>query len=1172
MINWTPQQEEAISARDTNLLVSAAAGSGKTAVLVERIIRTVIDEKTDIDCLLVVTFTNAAASGMKDKIQSEMIDRISQDKDNRVFLKKQLNLLGRSYISTIHSFCFNVIRKYFHLIDIDPDFKIMDLNEVQLLLEEVITGVLEQEYGSMNTAFKSFVDEYAENRGDDKIINIIKETYHYILSYPDPIGWLASSIDKLKNDAEEINHSIWMELLSNEAKRYVDFARRQIEQAIENCPEEMSYYTTLQSDWMNVNELIKGLEQGHEAFVSKLIHLEHQKLNAIKKKDKEEYGVEIAEQIKLLRAQYKDSLGKLKNFYPLKDITELALDMNRAYVPMSALLDVVTKVHEELLMRKKAKKSLDFSDAEHLALEILSKDDAIKYYKEKFKYIYIDEYQDSNAVQEEIISRVSRGNNLFMVGDVKQSIYRFRQADPTLFIAKYYDYKTSDINKLILLNQNYRSRGEILDFVNYIFNHLMKEELGEINYDDDASLKKGLEFQKKEDSVEINIIDKKIDQDLDEEMDEDLLELKTNEIEARYIAKKIKQIIHEDYFDQKFNAYRKIQYRDIVILLRSAVNWANTFEDVFYEAGIPFYSDITGSYLETIEIKIMTNLLRLIDNMRQDIPLMSVMRSAIGKFSIDEMLKIKTETGHKLYYESLMSYVENFQDELAEKIKYFITRIEEWRLRTRNTSLSKLIWEILVETDYYYFNGALPNGNIRQGNLRLLSDRAFDFENEGFKSISDFLYYLERVKKASGDFSTAKLLGENDDVVRLMTVHKSKGLEFPVVICAGLKKKFNQTDLRKDIILNKICGVAPKFVDVSQRIYKETMPRYASRIQIARENTAEEMRVLYVAMTRAIDRLILVGTVNDFDKWLESMSREEVNYYNIFTKASFLDWIGLVLAKENCHHSLNRIIINELGEAKTDLAKARRAIESIKATIHSDEELNAFKINQKFNFNYPYLESSIIPDKITVTEMKELKHDSAKSIRYKMPGLREIPIFKSKSATFTAAEIGTIMHTVLQIIELQPDMSKEYIEKSISSMIEKKHLTLEEAETININHIYNFYHSSLGLRLLKAEAIKREQPFILKKIISLKLENKLINSSKEVLLQGIIDCYFYENDEIVLIDYKTDKVPDDKIKMLTDYYSPQILEYREALEKLTGHRVKESYLYLLSLSKAIQIK
>jgi len=1162
-MKWTEEQKMAIESRDKNLLVSAAAGSGKTAVLVERIIQTVINEKVNLDRLLVVTFTNAAAGSMKEKIQIKINEAIFNQDANYSFLKKQLRLINKSHISTIHSFCFNVLRKYFYLIDIDPGFRVMDTNDSNMMLNETIGVVLERHYEKKDPDFMRFVDSYAESRGDSSVSDIVYRTYKILMSYPKPFIWFDDAIASLGIGENGLDDTIWMVIIKDEIRKFIEFAYQQIQFAMKICPQDMPYMEALTRDYENITSLKTDLSSDYEKFRENIRNISHERLKPVSAKKKEIYGAELIDIIKAKRQLYKDVLDRIVGFIPHKSFRQLADEINEMYPIMKVLSELIKEINSEFHREKLSKKCLDFNDAEHLTLKILEYEEASNYYRDRFKYIYIDEYQDSNGVQEEIINKIKCNNNVFMVGDVKQSIYRFRQADPTLFIDKYNQYKSENelySNKLVLLNRNFRSRPEILDFINDVFQNIMREDCGEIDYDADSFLLSGGICDKKENCVEINILEKRPDDALDEE----LQELKTSQIEATFIVNRIKDLVGDNASE--------VKYKDIVILLRSAVRWSSVFDEVFYDNGIPLYADITSSYFDTMEIKVMINLLRLLDNTKQDIPLLSVMKSHIGGFTIDELIRIRLGSPKKDYHEAIHHYISICDDYLSEKIKSFLRKIEDWKWRSRYTKLGSLIWEILTETEYYYFNGMLPNGNLRQGNLRLLSDRAAIFEADGNTGIFDFITYLEKIGQSYGDMSTAKLLGENDNVVRLMTIHKSKGLEFPIVICAGLGKKFNMTDLNDQIIISKKCLIAPKFIDPNKRIFRETLPRYASKIQMRKESISEEMRVLYVALTRAIDKLILVGTVNNFEKWVQKCKEESCDYYHIITKRNYLDWIGIVLMNHcNDRYTVNRISITDIETINNkNIPDAYTTIKNeLEKTIIDNKVFSL--LDKRFKWKYRFKTSHSLPGKITVTDIKNISLKNQYEFRYKIPFMQEVPLFKSKLSGFTPAEIGTINHAVLQLIKLNKPFSKDYINEFVEGMVRKKQLTEEEAQVVESDKILNFYRSELGMRMLKSSTIKREQPFILKKSVGDILQIAKDNPEESVYVQGIIDCYFYESDEIVLIDYKTDRAGDDRIEELIDNYSTQIRTYREALNALTGKRVKESYLYLLNISKAVKI-
>ena len=1162
-MKWTDEQKTAIDSRGKNLLVSAAAGSGKTAVLVERIIETVINEKVNLDRLLVVTFTNAAAGSMKEKIQAKISEALYNRDSHYTFLRKQMHLIHKSHISTIHSFCFNVLRKYFYLIDIDPGFRVMDTNDSNIMLNEIIVEVLERHYEKKDSDFMRFVDSYTETRGDSSVTDLIYKTYKMLMSYPDPFTWFDDAIAPLKTEEKQIGDTIWMDIIKKEVREYIDFAYRTIQSTIGICPRDMPYWEALASDYENITRLKADLGNDFEMFRNNLSCLKHARLKSVNAKTRETYGVELIDDIKAKRQHYKDVLDKTVGIIPQKSFFQLSEEINKMHPVMHVLSQIIKEVSLEFHKKKLSKKCLDFNDAEHLTLRVLKHEEAANYYINRFKYIYVDEYQDSNGVQEAIINRIKSSNNVFMVGDVKQSIYRFRQADPTLFIDKYNRYKAennTDNNQLVLLNRNFRSRPGILEFINDVFQNIMSEACGEIDYDTDSFLLSGGVFDHKKDSVEINVLEKRpVD-----EMDDELQEMKTNQLEANFIVGRIKALVGDESSE--------VDYKDIVILLRSAVRWSSVFEEVFYDNEIPFYSDLSNNYFETMEIKVMINLLRLLDNSKQDIPLLSVMKSHIGGFNIDELIRIRLAYPRNDYHEAIHYYSNLSDDDLGKKIKGFIDKLNNWKWRSRHTKLGSLIWEILMETDLYYFYGMLPNGRIRQGNLRLLADRAGFFEAEGNTGIHDFIAYLEKVGQSFGDMSSAKLLGENDNVVRLMTIHKSKGLEFPVVICAGLSKRFNMTDLNDQIIISKKCLVAPKFIDTNRRLFRETLPRYASKIQMSKESISEEMRVLYVALTRAIDKLILVGTVNNFDKWVQKCKEESCDYYHIISKRNYLDWLGLVLLNHYPDKydikTINIMELENLGgkRASLDFIAVQKELERT-----AIDESSFVNFDNRFKWEYRHQVNHSLPGKITVTDIKNITSKNQNDFRYRVPLLKEVPLFRSKVGGFTPAEIGTITHTVLQLIKLRDHITMDYILEFIDEMVRKNQLTEEESRVVEVDRIFDFYCSELGRRMLKSNMIKREQPFIVKKTVGSILDADYLDSNEFVYVQGIIDCYFYEGDEIVLIDYKTDRTNEERTNELIERYGTQIRTYREALSELTGKRVKESYLYLLNISKAIII-
>lgn len=1214
-MKFSPSQQEVIDIRNKNILVSAAAGSGKTTVLVERIIKLLVNEKEDIDKFLIVTFTNAAASGMKQKIHKALIKEL-QSSEDKEHLSRQLNILSKSNISTIHAFCIDVVRKNFHVIGIDPGFRIGDVNEVDILLQEAIDEVLEKYYAEKPDGFIQLVESFTGNRGDLELNEIIKDIYRFILSFPDPLSWLSKSVDMLFVSEDNLKDSIWVKAVKENLALQLTGAEEALESAMKLCIDDdgpLTYEESITEDIKNVIRLKTIIGDDFEEFIDFVHKVSFPTLKAMKGKAKEEVNPEKLEDAKSYREDYKDIIKNIKKVLPLKSFSEYANEINFMHIPMKALSNILFDLDRIFKSKKMDKSIADFSDVEHYALQILRHDDIKERYKSKFKYIFIDEYQDSNSLQEELLNQIKRENNLFMVGDVKQSIYRFRLSDPTIFNEKSRLYPVNDstgVDRRIDLTQNFRSRKEVLSSINYVFYNIMSKLIGEVEYNQSVFLNPGAEFN--EDCEESNdcytelcVIDKNSSEL--EDLDEEIKSMKTAELEATLAVQKINELLKKTKNepvkrDKKTNdgleiLPDKLQFKDIVILMRSVSGWAGIFEEIFNEQGIPFYYDGGAGYFETVEIQVILNLLRIIDNIRQDIPLLSVMRSTIGSFTTEELVQIRVRNPKYNFIEALYEYKNNCDDELSGKLRIFITKIEDWKKRSRYTHLNDFIWDLLMETNYYYFVGLLPNGKIRQANLRLLSDKAFDFEKTSMSGLFNFLRYVEKLKLSAGDSSSAKTLGENDNVVRLMSVHKSKGLEFPVVIMCGINKRFNKTDASKSILKHRIYGLAPKYINIDHRIYRETLPRTAIKNVIKIENLSEEMRVLYVAMTRAIDRLIMIGTIDKFENKIKKWQKGP-SLYNIYNEDSFLDWICTALFKDCVTDSLlnivnsrdlihkisyntvegshmtmwniNKITLSQI--SKTEQEEALKKTERIKIIADFKNQENSklkYEIDRRLNYKYAYMNSVHIPTKLSVTDLKVLKQERLEQVKYRIPSLKDIPQFKEKSILFTNTEIGTIVHFVMQHLNIKENLTMENIKEQVYKMVNKKLLTEKEAEIVNIEMLYDFFNTEIGKRMVASPYVKREVPFVIKKN-ACEIINSL-NKNDVILLQGIIDCYFYEDDQVVIIDYKTDKIIDGNLMQVKQEYSPQILSYKEAVEKITNKRVKACYLYLFDINQAVEI-
>lgn len=1194
MPKWTDAQIDAIKSRGQNLLVSAAAGSGKTAVLVERIIRLVIEDMVDIDKLLIVTFTNAAAGEMRERILSALMEAAENGGENEEMIRRQITLLNKSHITTVHSFCINVLRRHFHLIGIDPTFKIGETTELQIMIQDSLEELLETEYEKGHESFINLVESFGGNKNDAKLEDLILKIYYFIQSKPYPEEWLKDMVQMFNMTEDELEDSIWMETIKDSIIIDLSGAKELINGSIKACNKANGptvYLEALENDLQNIKSLEECLKKhGISVFNERLEGITHDRLKRVPK----DVNEELKDEVQKLRNSYKDIIDKsLKKEILGKSMDRYLSEINDLYPMMEYLYNLIAEFSRMYSNKKLEKGIIDFNDLEHYALKILENEEVRLEYRNKFEYIFVDEYQDSNIVQETIVNRIKRENNLFFVGDVKQSIYRFRLADPTLFLEKYNTYikEESGLNKRIDLSQNFRSRKEILDGVNYVFKNIMSEELGELKYDEEAFLYEGAKYENHNDGttpIEIDIIEKKTNgiEDLDEELEE----MQSIEVEARIIASRIKGLIGKKTYDAKAEEFKEIEYKDIVVLLRTMRNWAPIFNEILMKENIPVYTDDSMGYFDALEIKMFLNLLSIIDNKRQDIPLLSVMRSSMWGFTTEELIDIRVSKKEGSYYNAIQSYIENNEDGLKEKLNYFINTIDKWAEEARYSRLEEFIWKLMIDTGYYHYIGAIPGGIQRQANLRILVDRASQFDRSSSNGLFNFIRFIEKLKRSSGDMGTAKTLGENENVVRIMSVHKSKGLEFPIVICAGLGKQFNFMDTRDDILIHKDLGLGPKYVDILNRRYTGTIPQLAIKKRVKVESLSEEMRILYVALTRAKDRLILVGSVNDASKEANKWCRE-TNLYYLSNSKNYLDWILNVLSKHETGKTIRELasldneydtsedlnisirILNRkdidinVGSERISKKELRSKLENFVCSSSNYKE----EIQKRFDWSYKHMNSINIPSKMSVSDITKASFKSIEALSYNTPSIVKMPKFLEGEKPFTKAEIGTIMHFVMQHINLDEDIKKETIEKRIEKMVIEDLLSEEEAKVVNVEKILKFYQGPIGLRLLASSNVKREVPFVLKKKASDVIDG-LLDCNEYVLIQGIIDCYFQDKNSLILVDYKTDYVLEDNLEDIIYKYKGQMMLYKEALEKITDNVVDEIYIYSFELDKEVKVQ
>lgn len=1164
-MKWTKEQQDAIEIRNKNILVSAAAGSGKTAVLVERIKQLILRDRVPLDRMLIVTFSNAAASEMREKIVeaiSRELDGSGETPQKMSFLREQLNLIHRANISTFHAFSMEVIRRYFYLINIEPNFKICDEAQKTILQAEAMEQLFSGQFESGSQDFIDFLCKFAATKNDNAVKDMIFEAHNFIQSIPDSFSWLREQAEALSRPKEAFENSPAFQEIEGEIRRTLTIAEGCFARAGEILEEQG--IASLLPKWKLEMEAFDALKNGFERLpfdeFGKLVSDLKFHTYSASKVDKEAYE-EIKESVSSLRDQGKSLVRKLSSQYFSRPVAAYVEDLNRTYGDALYLCYLVEEFDRIYKEKKQNKGLIDFSDIEHYALAVLSREEAAAEYRNKFEYIFIDEYQDSNIVQETLIGKIKRENNLFMVGDVKQSIYKFRLAEPEIFIGKYEAFKENknEFDTKLDLNKNFRSKDRIIEAVNDIFRQIMKKDISGLEYDDDAALYPGRPYEGALDyPVELQLVDDV--QTEDPSVDDEIREMKKAEVEAYTAAQIIREARGRMIYDAKRDVERPVTNKDIVILLRSAKGYAEIYYEALMKEGIPAFVDASDGYFDTLEVEVFLNLLRVIDNRKQDIPLLSVLRSPIFGFSIEQMIMIRVRSKEGAYHAAFKDYSELGEEPaLKEKCAAVLARIAAWKQEAALMPLEDFLWMLIRETGYYEYIGGIPGGSQRQANLRALVDKAVQFQSSQMKGLFSFINYIEAIKKRNVPMGQVKLLGENDDVVRIMTIHKSKGLEFPVVLVGGLGKRFNKDSDTYQVSLHKDIGLGIRFVDKENSCYKKTIVQMAIDQKKRRESLAEELRILYVAFTRAMDRLILLGTIKDADAAMDAYA---VKGRDFSGAKSYLDFLIPALERTNIiFRRSNRKDISfrkeETEQKKDDVRRMIRGGISEAAVGSEDLKL---EIQRRLGYEYGHRDALRLKSKFTVSELSRMAGDDREST--KVSAALETPKFTREKSTFTAAEKGTILHKVMEQLDFR---QPEAVRTVVRDLVERQILTEDEAAAVSYQRIMGFFDSEIGKRACRAEKLYKETSFNIKKEMF----------GEKIIIQGTIDCYFEENGKYILLDYKSNYVgdPEDmhEIERIAETYKVQLALYREALEKIRGVNVEEAYLYLFSIGKGIRI-
>jgi len=1245
-VKYTDEQWKAVTESGCNILVSAAAGSGKTAVLTERIIQKIINKENPIDItsLLIVTFTDAATSEMRQRISAKLEDAFAEaeEKDPALaeHISKQITLLNKSYISTIDSFCLNIVRQNFNLLDIDPNFRIIDNSENDIIKEEIIDELFEELYEKNENDFVKFISFFSDNYPkytDSNAKKYIFGIYTYMQSMPNPFEWLDINTETFNFGGKDIffetewaklirkkvmssfnKISIYTEKILNLFYSYSDTGKK----FIDSFEDLKSYLNKCEKiligDFKNLQLLL------NEKF--KLIDLRTSKANPIN------------EEIKNIVSELKKDLSdELSTFYVfLNYLSDKSIEMTKnTYPVMKTLNRIIKEFSKRFFNTKKEKFIFSFNDISHLALEVLTDENgnpsetAIEF-QDKFDEIIMDEYQDVSELQESVLSLVSRKNKLsnrFMVGDIKQCIYGFRLANPYLFAKKYETYTTDFLkgknNGLrIDLSKNFRSRECILSAINFIFKQIMTKEFSGIDYDENAMLYYGADFPPPPENINIsdcvefelinsdkiedeeNTINSNNYDESDSSENNNLNDLMNTELELLVIANKIEYMINTEklhIYDKDLKKYRPVQYKDIVILAFSVKDISIVIQDIFSQKKIPFSAKTKGNFFDSLEVSVILSFLSIIDNPYQDIELFTVLHSPVYSFTFEDLAKIKALLPEKYFYTAILRYItaenKNRETSIAKKINVFLDDFEKWKNISLNATINELLQTIYDDTDYYNYVGILPNGNLRRENLKLLQEKAVKFEKMNSKGLFKFIKYIEKIKKTNFSENETISLEENN-VVTVTNIHQSKGLEYPVLFLCSLSKKFNFNI--DEAFVDKNLGIGVKFKDIENNVKFNTISQYSIYMKYKNEIIAEEIRLLYVALTRAKEKLILVGNIKNFEKTIcgflknSKTPNKQFSYDFIENIKNFMEIIVCSLARHKMGEPLRKLynseyIINDelyndcsswkinitdrsvlnIAEKHTIEQKKQLYNELLNLDIKKDYSGLKEEIKRRLNWVYPNCEIKNIPIITSISEIKRKMYEDEEYIPTTLPS----PNFTKEYTGLSAAQKGTAVHIVLEHIDFNINYNLQKVKKHIEKLVKMNLLSKQEAESINTEKILKFLSSEIVKRIKSSNSVHRETPFVMGLSPYEVLGSEYINvnsNDNNVLVHGIIDLYFEENNNLILLDYKTDYIENNDTEKILNKYKIQINLYKKALELSTGKKVTESGLYLFGVNSYIK--
>lgn len=1292
---WTPMQQAAIDKRGATILVSAAAGSGKTAVLTERVFKRIMgnDQEAgiDIDRFLIVTFTSAAAHEMKERIADKMskaIEELQEAEENVevmekvAYLEKQLALLPKASISTIHSFCLKAIKNYFTYLEIDPNIKVGNESELQVMKLDILEEMLEEAFEEENNEeFLELADTYGSIRGLEPLMELILDLYTFSKSTIFPNEWLDEMSEKLCEPHKEIGESIWEQELILEILEDFKDLKTVYDEAIKltrkpNGP--AAYEETLVKDLEQIEHILEVPTHQVKELIAFIDGVSFGRLPS----KKQECSEALKERVKGYRELAKDIVKKAQTVTKLLNDPYLSSKTYKAGELMKTLVKWVKVFDERFSEAKREKGLVDYNDLEHLTLKLfvtheedekghkkLAYTEVAKELSDFYEEIYIDEYQDSNAVQETLLGAIALGKEggptRFMVGDMKQSIYRFRLANPLIFADKYDRFQKfqegqEDTEVCIDLSQNFRSRANILNATNDLFKQIMSKRVGELCYDEDAQLKVGNFYEEGDyeayveqvaDHVEVCLVETQdtatSSVDSEEDMDEESpQEIKNIEIEAIMVAKKISELLKGEgnpqvVFDKEQGKYRKVEPRDIVILLRSVQDKANLFEEALLREGIDAYADVSSNFFEAMEVQIMLSLLQIIDNPRQDIPLLTVLRSPMVGVDFDELLQVRKLNEEADLYTNLEQYIKDDKSSVA--LREFMELLNDYRQEATLMPLEELVAKLLVETGYYAYVGMLPAGAKKKANLKLLKKYAEDFEANSGVGLFTFLQYMDKLKTSGAKVGEAKLVGESENLVQIMTIHKSKGLEFPIVFVCNTNKSFNNLDIMKNVLMHHELGLGPKYTDRDTNILYETLPFEAIKRRILSENISEEMRVLYVALTRAKEKLFITGVVKDLQREIEKWSpfairnSEGILPLGLRKSPTYLNWIGMSLLahagfedlrtqfglepaylfegsgrwKFSCVHKDSLLTSSQSKEAKIEQREILLEHWNVDAA-YTEHKATLYRY---LDYSYPYEVATTMPVKVTVSDLKkqalydgqtndvlstshmldaptvdkdislnthideqliQSTQDELSTSTHNIGVIFEdkiLPKFMQQEASMKATVRGTLIHSIFEQLDLIMCNTGDLILAELTRLVETGKLQEEAVSLVDLKKLERMAHSHMLKRMSESKHVWKEKAFVY--LLPANEVEDHYNKEEEILLQGIVDTCFIEEDGLVIIDYKTDYIDYNNLELgierIKQRYSVQLDLYARALSEITGLPVKEKCLYLYHIDRWVTL-